>query len=432
MKNLIIFCTASFTLLFGLLLTWNVYRSVEGDNIEVYKRFYTADSAGTHFNFWGILSPIQTETQRVTKTQIKFSVRIPFPYGEGFKPKRPNGTPEMEVAEKLDIIIRDTLGKMKLDLSFDYDGSSERVRNYSRPLMVKLNPAKVKISIHSTASPEAQKYGFENSIIPGKIERENVELAKGRGVSVSSELQKLGYETYSLSFEELQFKDTTEARKATSNQKIFDLMRFAQADVVAEAESLEVTPATIPILLPLWLLLGGLAFVFLRKQKRPGWKMPTINWGDEWRTLLLTILEVLKIYFLSLILGIIGATLFSGAIYFWDWAKWLVLTVGVMWLLYGIYKYRRGLKEFFEFVLYCITESLRAIWKLLKMLQKKLVYLFYVLCALFFIYIFNPIERLWRRWLVCWGYLTPCWKRTFIILTLLMVAGWVAFFIMLF
>lgn len=353
-----------FKMVVGLLIAsilfiagFSLIKMSQGDDIHFYDRFTKSeDGKSEKFNWMGILSPIASESQKVIHDTVKFTKRVIYPIGPKFNVVAPaNGdSAENVVAYEIAKVISDSINKIVLDLTFDYDGQSKAVRNAQNPQTLKLEKAKVFMSLFGTASPEAAKYGFEQSIQPGKLEAENAKLASQRllrtDTLILKHLASFGIKNVKmteLNSEELQLKSKDEIGKVLSDHNELNKLRYVQADVMIATERLKVTPVTAPILLPVWLaLLSLLVWSLLSLRFKKSKKVRPTNWWD----FNLLGLMILVLFFALMML-------------FPKWALICFLIAIFLYALYLIYKYTTLPKFNFRFSLRPIWNWLVGIWR---------------------------------------------------------------------
>ena len=255
--------------------TFAVYHHIKGDELNAYYRFFKKDGKKSEFNYWGLLSPIQFESQKITSDTMRFSHKVVYPLAPHFTCINPKDTSaESTVAKEIAKVISDSLQKIQFNLNFDYDRQSMAVRNHLNPKIISTKPMIINLSLLGTSSPEALKYGFEQSLQPDNIEQENCNLAKQRldrtVLLLKTNLSSFGIKSKinNLDYEELQFTQKSDVQRAIKDRSLLDGMRYVIADVKIPTQKIEVTPVTAPILLPLWLLLI-LPLLRLKTRKLP-------------------------------------------------------------------------------------------------------------------------------------------------------------------
>lgn len=341
----------------------------QGDDVHFYDRFTKSEDGKSYkFNWMGILSPIASESQKVIHDTVKFTKRVIYPIGPKFNVVAPtNGdSAENVVAYEIAKVISDSINKIVLDLTFDYDGQAKAVRNAQNPQTPKLEKSKVFMSLFGTASPEAAKYGFEKSIQPGELEAENAKLASQRllrtDTLILKHLSSFGIKNVKiteLNSAELQLKSNDEVSKVLSDHNVLNKMRYVQADVTIATERLKITPATAPILLPIWLALFSLLIWVLsslkRKEKVIPEKISPVKkiYGHQptnWWEFNLLGLMILVFFFAMMLL-------------FPKWVLICFLIVILLYALYLIYKYTTLPKFNLRFSLRPIWNWLVGVWR---------------------------------------------------------------------
>ena len=329
MKKFVVVCLVISVISFLAQFGWTGYRSSQGDDTQSYGRFHAADSTKVSFNWWSLLSPMQSEAQRISgHDTVKFTHKVIYPYGEKFNLVEPESgfTPEKMAADEITKVINDSISRIKVNHLLDYDETCGSVRQYSNPQMVTIQKPVASLNAFGTASPEAKKYGFKESIQIGHIEKENVLLAQARLNRTSKFLEENGFIIASKNSTEVQFTTKEEVDLALINPTILDSMRYVVVDVMIPIQKLEVTTMTLPIMLPLWLALSALGLSLLRligipnirgpRVKKPATTKPKArkrNWG--WASIFSNIWDIILIFFL-LIWRVIRY------IYLWFTEKW--------------------------------------------------------------------------------------------------------------
>lgn len=280
---------------------------MNGEKIAVYPRLQKEDSDGKKiFNIWGLLSPLAVERQKTIYDTVRFTEKVIYPVAPKFQLVAPSDTrAETFVANKISKVISDTIDKIKIRLKYDYDGQSLATRNAANPKTVKLQDPKVDLWLLGTASPESTKDGFEKSIQPGNLEKENAILAEQRlkrtGALLKRNLTKLKIGSVRIlrqNSKELQLKDSNEVAQVIANPGLLDTMRYVKADVRIPLQKLVITPITTPIAFPLWFLIfTGLALLLGSSRKKAELEEESIeptkplrdpkkfSWGWLWKIL---------------------------------------------------------------------------------------------------------------------------------------------------
>ena len=251
-------------------------RLYKGESLTAYNRFHKVENGKEKFNFLGLLSPLQVESQKQVNDTVHFMHTVVYPLAPHFKVVAPDDTTVSEafVANEIARVVMDTINKRKFNLAFDYDHQALAVRASQHIALRPLIEPYVRMSLHGTASPEAGKYGFYQSIKPGVIEHENEVLAAERVARTTEllvdDLIKLGITCVTVSkvtSEELQFSETDMVDSATA-VGMLPGMRYVRATIDISMQHTEVTPVTVPIAFPLWLaLLSLLLFLFWPTEK---------------------------------------------------------------------------------------------------------------------------------------------------------------------
>lgn len=415
MKNFFFACLALLLTAIFTLTTFGGYHNYQGENVEVYSRFFSADSTGNKsFNLLGLLSPLQVETQKVVTDTMRFTHKVVYPYGKNFQCIAPDDTTAEEfVAQQIAKAINDSLDKVSFNTRLDYDRTAMAVREAANPNTRILAKPTVKLQLLGTASPEARKYGFEQSVMPGAFETENEILAQSR---MDRTIQLLIYhlrDIDSLAIEgyatELQFSDTASAMMAIQNTAILDSLRWVEADVTISIERLEITPATAPILFPFWLWTLVFGLLYFWHLRLPKIQRPKLYWGGwSWGG---------PLYFLKILAYcILASILLTALIAFVDWRLvfFLMMLALLFTLAYLAIRYADEISDavmkFFSWIAQLVASIALLIWKVL-------LFIWGVLVS-----VWKWLKKIYRylrmRWAVCWSALPPCWRRVVIALTL--------------
>jgi len=391
---------------------WGVSNMVAGNDVEFNQRFITKNG----FNWKGIFSPVEvTVTERSPFTK-HFSKKVFYNISSDFVTLSPkDGMAEIRVANEFKAAIDSSKSRVKMDFGFNYDGENDDVYYYhhaNAPTVAKTTV--IVDSMIGTASPEARSYGFLYSLMPGNTEPENAALAKRRLDRTSAILSRMGYKAKKLSSKELQLPSKAAAYKAAANPEMLDSMRYVQIHWTINGEYVQVTTQTAPVLLFALLgLIGWLLSLLPRLFKRRDDEEEKEEADYSWLWNIVWFLMALFVFlfvitFLKEFVWIALMLLAAGCIYVmyqllrdvgspslprinWRWLlKWLVYVLLALFLLWWI-----------------IESTIIAI-------------IAYIALILFLFYkSWDWIIYWWRRWLICWSYLTPCWKKVFIFLVLI-------------
>jgi hypothetical protein len=261
-KTIFNVCIAVFFSSVLFLISFSAYNAIKGNSLKMYLRFNKVDTMGNvTFNPWSLISPFQIESQKIVK-DVKFETEITvlYPVAPTFKMINPADTSaEITVANQIAKAIADSIKKVTINNFFNYDGTSKIVRDYINPVTIQTVKPKINLFLTGTASPEAKKYGFMQSIQPGNYEVENTDLAKQRldrtATVLLRKLHSVGINTVKLYKKsvELQFsKSITDSIVAV---KQLQNMRYVRAHVYIPMENVTITPVTAPIMLPIWIAL---------------------------------------------------------------------------------------------------------------------------------------------------------------------------------
>lgn len=429
-----IFCVAVTAASILFLSSWSVYHSLEGNKINSYGRFFVTDSLEeSHFNFYGLLSPIQFESQKIIYDTINFTHTVVYPLAPSFKLVNPVKGEDGEkiVAEKMTKVVSDTIDVIKKRAILDYDKTSLLVRKKINPDNIKLSEPKISLSLIGTASPESGKDGFIQSIMPGHIEKENLKLAEDRLNRTASILEKNGFKVEVKKFNEIQFPNKKVALEAVTNRAILDKMRYVKADVVIPVERLEITTITAPIVLPIWLLLFVFGLSFLRKLRVVKFRHVQINFGYWSWTEFWELLKLIASYLI--VIGLIIGLL----IIFNKWIILLLSIISLVFILYLLWKYSRGIWDFISFIFLILQLGFSYLWLniiiLFKWMRKILLKFFSFLCRIIMMFtkwVLRIIRRfidwvllvgvlisdLWAWIQMWWHFKTRCQKILFFVL----------------
>ncbi len=332
-KTILNFCTALFIASALILISFSAYNAIKGNSLEMYPRFYKIVDGKKQFNPWSLISPVQVENQKVIMENSEFSKAIQYPVAPQFKCIAPNDTAaESYIASQIAKMIVDSVNSVKLRTTFDYDGSMAAVRNNAEPKTKAVETPTVYINLLGTASPEAVKYGFMNSIQPGVLEKENNKLAIDRvnrtDLLLSRNLDSHGitHKVITLDAKELQFSKTVDSLTAVEK---LPSMRYVSADVVIPMSKLEITPITAPILLPIWLGLITLLISFLsglrfkRSEKKEEVESTPFDWMLLFKILGTALLVSIMLIVFMMILPYI--------------AKYLAIIIGLLIIAITLY-----------------------------------------------------------------------------------------------
>lgn len=368
-KTIIVLCTALFFASALLLISFSAFHAIKGNHLEIYPRFYKTVDGKKQFNPWGLISPVQVESQSIIKdVRFETETAVSYPVAPQFKMVNPTDTSvETAVANEIAKAIADSIEKPVVKKFFDYDGTAEAVRSHAKPVTVQPVKQKIKLSLIGTASPEAVKYGFMQSVQPGNCEVENAELAKERLDRTTAillrKLHSYGIDTVKLSKKSLELQFPKPVVDSAVAVKQLQNMRFVQARVLVPMEQVLVTPVTAPVLLPIWLglitllvsYLLGLRFKRSEKEEEKVESFP-IDWMQLFKVLGATLLVsiILTVFmmvlphiakYLAIVIGVLiaGITVYAiismirtvSVAALWNGAKELVSLIFV-WILRAI------------------------------------------------------------------------------------------------
>lgn len=229
---------------------------------NAYLRFLrTTDDNAKKFNAWGIFSPLQVEKQKLDSATKTIHKRIYFPVSPKFILINTNEKWENYVVLEI-IRVADSARKTVYDYHFDFDHTSKEVRKYAKPTELDVPDYVSYINLFGTASPESVKEGYEKSIYPGNFERENGHIARERSQSIAQKLETLGYTVGTVESSEIQLSKE-DYWKALKDRTVLDKLRYVDVTINILYSKLEVETLTLPVLLPLWVLLVALGIGFL-------------------------------------------------------------------------------------------------------------------------------------------------------------------------
>jgi hypothetical protein len=332
MKKLLKFCAILIAISAIYQTSWSGYRSLEGETLQTYNRFHKGGNS--EFNPWGLLSPLQNESQVIIHDTLRFKHRVIYPVAPHFNLVEPSYSPEAKVAKEIMNVILDSLRRVAYDFSFDYDGQSFAVRQHVNPKTLKPDKPSVDISLLGTSSPEAIRYGLTESLSPGKYEDENANLAKERLLRTYNILKEeisndnVDFDIYfsSLNSEELQLKSQSEVEKAILDPSILNKMRYVDADISIITQKVKIDTTTAPIALPIWAaLLYFLLWKIYRwmadapRRRYSRKNLPSKNSKIIWWILVAIAAIVAYAAILSLL------------------PLWLIILISIIYLLYALY-----------------------------------------------------------------------------------------------
>lgn len=368
-KTVLTACVAVFALSAISILLYCGSMEIAGAHTKAYFRFFKTDESGKKtFNPWALISPIQFESQMKNSDTAEITTAVGYPLAPKFTCVSPTGIPEeVLIANQIAKQIADTIASVMVYTLFDYDNTSRAVRKNVNPNTPLVNPSRVIINLEGTASPEAAKYGFMNSVQPGNLEKENASLAKQRLDRTSSLLlQKLhthGIDKVVLSKKSYEKQFSHPMNDSIEVVKKLDAMRYVSANVSISMERVDVSLITAPILLPIWLglitllisYLLGLRFKRSEKEEEKVESFP-IDWMQLFKVLGATLLVsiILTVFmmmlphiakYLAIVIGVLiaGITVYAiismirtvSVAALWNGAKELVSLIFV-WILRAI------------------------------------------------------------------------------------------------
>ena len=252
MKNFVIFCVSVTlgSILFSI--GWSTYYSIKGDEIHAYDRFHTENVMGSKFNPWGIISPLQIEKQSIINDTIHFKHKVVYPCAKNCLDKRY----ENFISDEIYKFISDTIEKVEINNQLDYDRTSYGVRRYKNPEIRTANKPYVSfLALIGNASPEwVAGYGFEKSIQPGHIEKENLQLAKERLFNISKILEQKGFPVNNKKIAEIQLSKEL-VKSAMKDKNTLNEMRYVEAKGDIVIQKVKVSIIVTPLLFSLWFIL---------------------------------------------------------------------------------------------------------------------------------------------------------------------------------
>lgn len=395
MKKFAYFCIGLTVVSILFLIGWDIYSSTKGGTVSSYYRFHTDDGKVTSFNWAGLISPKQLESQKIINDTIRFTARVLYPYGKGFKLIEPKNGHQSEkvVADEIERIINDSISRITINSKMNYDGTSIQVRNYAKPETLPLVKPTATVDLMGTASPEATKYGFEKSIQVNHFEKENEELAKARLDRTAKYLEQSGIKVRSKHSLELQFYDKAEVNQAIKNKSVLNSMRFVVADVTIPIQKLEVTTITAPMLLPIWFMGLVLGLVSLWKLRSlPNLRLRKFKSRKKWS--MSNIIEKMKNIILSISVCILLILFFS--ILFFLFGTFILVLIISIFVFYLLWIFRKRIGPF----LYSVLE---------------IIYLFFVMLWHAFLYPLRWVLIKGTHAIHWWSHLMPCRKVLFFV-----------------
>jgi hypothetical protein len=274
MRRLFIICLIISLVSLTCQSIWSIYRSNKGDTVKMYNRFHTVDSNGTHFNWWSLVFPLQSEAQKLVKKEVSFKDTVRYEIAHNYVDNRKlNEEVEKAVVDSIVDFLSDTKKRLIIDFWIDYDKTSKEVRDYQNPAMRDAIKPYGNVSYFGTASPDAASYGMRTSLEPGHLEKENDLLSWARlsrtQNGVDSNLRNRGVEitTLSRNAAEVQLASSEEADRAFSDLSILNELRYVAISGFMYLERLEITTMSLPVLLPLWIPLLYFLLSLFRKSR---------------------------------------------------------------------------------------------------------------------------------------------------------------------
>jgi hypothetical protein len=198
--------------------TGNLAKQREYAFPELRTTFFKEDASGNpEFNFWSLIAALQAEIPYIDSESGEVNIKIPYEYARLFDRDPKSKEPvHQEDHEKLGKFIEEEFNRQFAEILYGYDWSKD-VKNLKQPDI----PTELKIEgieITGTASPEGPRDKGPETIKPGSIDRENLELAlkRGRvGLSLTEEwlkksgvnLNQLEEAARNIQAKEIQFSD---------------------------------------------------------------------------------------------------------------------------------------------------------------------------------------------------------------------------------
>ncbi len=382
---------ATFICMFSF-IGWNTHRASLGDTTEWYTRFQATDDSGTQFNPWGLLSPMQAEVQSIVKDTEHYKFKVQYPCAKKFVLVPPtDATAEENVAKKIAYEISKILDNPNINYALDYDGTSAAVRKAANPKMRQTAKPTARVTLlFATASPEAAKYGFKNSVQPGVFESENEQIAQERANRVGAYLMKYNIPVDSIRSEEIQFPDTVEANDAVLHPEKLNAMRYVVANVTTISERVVIQTTTAPVIFPLWLSLLTFGIIGLWKLANLLYLLRKGNTDPK------SVKRSLRYFFIA-VRGVCLVLIAGVVLYFVRdlLAALLIIAVIYFVLFRAYYMASRSSTVFSVIVLFWVR-----IWEKIISLCKKI-------CTFF--------KSKYETFCACWKAFDalPCWKRQF-------------------
>ena len=263
MKKFLWFCVFVTLGFIMFMVFWSSYYYLAKNNeVRIYDRFHTIDKMDNkNFNFWGIISPVQIERQEIVNDTVNFCNKVIYPCAPNFKVTPPAGNPEDFIANEITKSLSDTIAKIELKARLDYDKTSLSCRKSFCSSLRKINKPKIlELKLIGTASPEAVKYGYVNSITPYHYEKENIILAKERLNRIQNNLEKRGIKVDEKIVREIQLTPS-KFEKAKKHKEVLIYTRYVECRSKIVYQNIKIETMTLPILIPLWIYVGTVIFI---------------------------------------------------------------------------------------------------------------------------------------------------------------------------
>ncbi len=310
----------------------------QGDTVTIQSRFTKVEDGKKVFNWAGVFTPTQVTAFKTTEKVTNFTERVTYPVAPKFDLVAPSDSKEDVVASKISKVIQDSLRKITYNNALNYDGTSFAVLQASGDSMPVVSKPQIVLSLIGTASPEAKKYGFRESMEPGCFEVENQKLAEARldrtQKLLSEKLAKTNFRITKTEAKEIQFQNEKEVASAVADPTLLNAMRYVEAKVIITSQNVKVIPCPSPILLLLWL---GALYFLLSYLSRIKWAEPQVPVIPVRRVATIARVEEPKeeVYNFNFVWFLLGA----GTLYIlYQWLGWrAILFAGILAMAYGLY-----------------------------------------------------------------------------------------------
>jgi hypothetical protein len=332
--------------------TFAIVNFSKGNTVIAYHRLYKQTETGNTFNYWGLLSPVQVESQERTVDTMHFIRKVIYPLAPKFDLVEPTDTAEIFVANEIANAVIDSVNKVEVTPFIDYDGQSQAVRSVQGLKTPTVAKPTVKVILFGTASPESEKDGFWQSIEPENYEPENAELAAKRlhrtEELLLDKLHVHGINVVdSVSSREIQFSELDSYHDTATIHQQLDSMRFVSAKVYIPTEHIRITTATAPISIPIAVALASLVLYLLWGTRRTVEPIRSVSSARalslvepihaedhpiDWMKILFGLLRIIKTL---VVIALVSALIYR----FWRCILWILLACFVLFLLISLMSY---------------------------------------------------------------------------------------------